>query len=279
LHFRFDSVNNGEISKSFSSFKDQLNDDTRTSFKENPPRENSIDKLTHRYSPIVSARLRDLKVKQEQIMDILKSIAPAKLNGERDTNRITIADKATAPAIRTNNLARELVSTTPFSPRGYMEELEKKKNTREGLNPKQIKDLLALTKLAELTAMKKQGVSHPTQSVKNTKTDLHTRARELLKRPRIRTLLRFLVRSRKSKNLLRFLRTSYNDTLKRTGDITKRHELTEKYNKALHRLLELWSKRLPTPSSVLKAMDSSHSVERSDTPKRSDGKNVLERFG
>lgn len=135
------------------------------------------------------------------------------------------------------------------------------------LNPSQIKDLLALTRIAELTAMKKEGVSHPstpngkgklrplkahtpTRSSK-TKKKLRSQLQKILlkKPPQIKGLLNFLIHSKKSKDLLKFLRSSYDEAIGRTEDVSKRQELTDKYNKALHRLLKLWNKRLPADES------------------------------
>ena len=130
---------------------------------------------------------------------------------------------------------------------------ERANHNNNELDKEQIEDLLRLTKIAELTAIKKQGVTRPTQNKKKTtssvKKDLHARVHALLKKPRVRTLLHFLIQSRKSKNLLKFLRTSYDDALQKTTDAAKRNELTDKYNKALHRLLELWSKRIPSANN------------------------------
>lgn len=137
------------------------------------------------------------------------------------------------------------------------------------LDQKQIKELLALTKIAELTAIKKEGVSYPgsafslpsitplisrnektsSRGSKKTKAEKqHSYVKKLLlKKPRIAGLLNFLIRSKKSKDLLKFLRSSYDEAMERTMDVEKRHELTDKYNKALHRLLQLWNKRLSQP--------------------------------
>ena len=141
------------------------------------------------------------------------------------------------------------------------------------LDQSQIKELLALTKIAELTAIKKEGVSHPgrtpsrpsltplrshkykttNRASKKTRAEKqqHTRVKKLLsKKPRMRGLLKFLIRSKKSKDLLKFLRSSYDGAMEKTTDVEKRHELTDKYNKALHRLLQLWNKRLSNSDNV-----------------------------
>ena len=143
------------------------------------------------------------------------------------------------------------------------------------LDQSQINELLALTKMAELTAIKKEGVSHPGSSPSGPKitpissrydkkptsraskkiradnNKQHSRIKKVVtKKPRIRGLLRYLIGSKKSKDLLKFLRSSYDNAMERTEDIEKRHELTDKYNKALHRLLQLWNKRLSKPDDV-----------------------------
>jgi len=248
--------------------------------------------------PAVAAGIRDLKTKQEEIMDMLKSIAPVTSPNEKAralTDKLTnVLNQATiSPVIKgayhnkhraiggqNSYLARKHSLTQPISQptqSGVMRKLlkpyldnEKNSNNNNQLDKEQIEDLLRLTKIAELTAIKKQDVTHPTQT-KNTsafvKKDLHTRVRALLKKPRVRTLLHFLIQSRKSKNLLKFLRNSYDEALGKTSDSAKRDELTDKYNKALRRLLELWSKRVTPGDNKRSTSEKPEVTRRSNTPK------------
>ena len=285
--------------------------------KENRKGERSPAGFTsQQYTPLISsASLRNLEAKQDQIMDILKSIAPAKLNGDNReiTDKLTNVYHHATPKSRASNPSdRELHNDNPidrkrmkyrnpsndgvkqdyahsflltnpsdetkdhsvdrkqgfstFSPTGFTQNLvepylsqDPPSSTQSRLDQNQIKDLLALTKIAEITAIKKQGVSHPggmshpvvpTRPSKS-KKKVHSRVQTLLKKPHIRGLLKFLIGSKKSKDLLKFLRSSYDEAMERTQDLEKRHELSDKYNKALHKLLELWNKRLLKPEGEL----------------------------
>ena len=116
------------------------------------------------------------------------------------------------------------------------------------LDQNQIKELLALTKMAELTAIKKEGVSHPDSSPTRPKitsissrynkkptsraskklradnNKQHSRVKKIVtKKPRIRGLLKYLIGSKKSKDLLKFLRSSYDNAMERTEDLSLIH--------------------------------------------------------
>ena len=199
---------------------------------------------------VLSADIRNLKARQEQIMDILKSVSLNPKSGDQKdlAAKLTNAYKATfSPlynkVLKTPSATRDATSRASqrstsgiFKPKNK----QRKKGSRAKLNKDQIKELLTLTRIAQLTAIKKHGVMPlPTKEA-----DLHTRVHELLKRPRVRMLIRYLVHSKKSRNVLQYLRSSYKDAIKRTVDSNKRHEITDKYNKAIKSLLQLWSKRL-----------------------------------
>lgn len=229
--------------------------------------------------------LKDLREKQDAFMEILKSLetevaTTSKKKGQSNKQLSQTLRSAYAATLspsdtllgdhKTPNILSSSVHTgknsntysrnpfyrsnqspsSSFPPSPLQSGDANKWLNQPALNKDEIHDLLKITKLAELSAVKKHGLAHPTLAVSksSSREDVHLRAKTLLKNPRLKRLLEMLVHSKKPNRFLDYLKRSYSEALKRSLTPSKQKLLKLRHSTALKKLFELWEKKEHVPT-------------------------------